>query len=187
MGVRRRSVKRSTADLEACFSKAWTLLDSGKHVAGFRLLLETAERGHVASQSGVGYLYDVGRGVRRSPTRALRWYRLAARQGDLVAANNLGTVFRDRGSRRPALRWFWKAVALGDSDALLEIARLEAAARGGRRRAVRHLRQLLRREDSTESTREDAQALLVELQPVTRRAARARTGAGATTAPRSRR
>jgi TPR repeat protein len=91
------------------------------------------------------------------------WYRKAARRGDSSAAFNLGTVFRDKGKQRQALRWFRRSLDLGEGDALLEIAKLKAVVRGGRPRAVEILNQLLQRNDCTEATGEEAQVLLDSL------------------------
>ena len=54
------------------------------------------------------------------------WYRRAVRQGQAAAANNIGTIYRDEGRLRLAIRWFAKAADLGDGDALLEMAKLYA-------------------------------------------------------------
>ena len=71
---------------EKRLSEAWGLLDAGRDRQGYRALLEAACMGHVEAQQGVGYLFDVGRGVRRSVKKALYWYRKAARAGDTAAA-----------------------------------------------------------------------------------------------------
>lgn len=151
------------SETETLFLKAWALLDSGKNEAGFETLLQAARRGHLGAQVGVGYLYDIGKGTKRSQKTALAWYRRAVRRGDSSAACNIGTVYRARKSNARAMFWFRRAVALGNADALLEIARLEAESGNNRKDALRHLTQLLRHKDIAEVTREDAKALLAEL------------------------
>ncbi len=145
------------------FSEAWELLDGGKARAGFRLLMRAAELGDIESQQGVGYCLDVGLGVRRSERDALYWYRRAARAGDACAACNIGILYKDKGSRRLAMRWFQKSVELGLDDTLLEIARLQLESPRTRAEAILTLRRLLRVEDIVDQVREDATALLSEL------------------------
>lgn len=60
------------------------------------------------------------------------WYRRAYANGDSCGANNIGTIYRDRGQPKRALDWFERAVKMGDVGALLEIARIH-------RRAAKHL------------------------------------------------
>lgn len=156
-------VKLEHRQAEELFREGWRLLDAGKDRRGYLALLESARRGHVEAQQGLGYLFDVGRGVRRSVKDALYWYRRAARAGDGAAAGNIGILYRDRRSRALAMRWFRKAVELGVSDVLLEIARLEASSARGRRAAILTLRRLLACRDVLDSTREEAEELLLDL------------------------
>ncbi|KFE60878.1 tetratricopeptide repeat protein [Hyalangium minutum] len=108
------------------FSEATRLMARGRIKAAFHRFFEAAKAGDSRAQLNVGYLYDTGHGVARSRTSALAWYRKAVRGGEAAAANNIGTVYRDEGRLRLAVRWFEKSAAMGDKDALLEVARLYA-------------------------------------------------------------
>jgi TPR repeat protein len=101
-------------------------LERGKVKEAFRLFFTAAKAGDSRAQLNVGYLYDTGQGVSRSRTHAMQWYRKAVQQGEAAAANNIGTIYRDEGRMRLAVRWFEKAAAMGDGDALLEMAKLYA-------------------------------------------------------------
>jgi hypothetical protein len=114
------------ASAETPFSDASRLLERGKVEEAFRLFFAAAKAGDSRAQLNVGYLYDTGQGVSRSRTHALQWYRKAVQQGEAAAANNIGTIYRDEGRLRLAVRWFEKAAAMGDGDALLEMAKLYA-------------------------------------------------------------
>lgn len=107
-------------------NEASRLLERGRLDEAFHLFFEAARAGDASAQLNVGYLYDTGRGVARSRTSALAWYRKAVRGGQAAAANNIGTIYRDEGRLRLAVRWFEKSAAMGDPDALLEVARLYA-------------------------------------------------------------
>ncbi len=157
--------KVQSMDLEVKFREACAHLDAGRHREAFRLFHEAARAGHVASLLNLGYCFDVGHGVRRSREQALFWYRKAATKGDGAAANNIGTLYRDEGRPRLAARWFQKAVSLGATDALLELARLYEGAFHDLARARAALVRLKRSKKVTEDAREQASALLSKLSP----------------------
>lgn len=117
------------------------------------------ELGRLDAQTSLGHCYDVGTGVRPSRQKALYWYRKAAVRGNCSAANNIGTVYRDAGRPRIALRWFQKAVALGDAHSLLNIAKLFLGPLRDPEQARRALARLARYRRVTEDTQEQAAAL----------------------------
>jgi localization factor PodJL len=53
---------------------------------------KAAERGLTDSQFNLGILYENGRGVPRDLQEAYKWYALAARSGDPVAARRLDQI-----------------------------------------------------------------------------------------------
>lgn len=148
---------------EALFREGWRLLDMGRDQDGCAVLLQAAKLGHTEAQQSVGYLRDIGRGVGRSRRAALFWYRKAARAGDSAAAGNIGILYREAKNLELARRWLRRAVTLGHTDMLLELARLEAATRVRRPAALEALRALLAAENIAEATREEARALLARL------------------------
>ncbi len=152
------------------FKEADAQLDAGHHREAFRLFHQAARAGHRASWLNVGYCFDVGLGVRRSRERALFWYRKAASKGDGAAANNIGTLYRAEGRPSLAARWFQKAVSLGDTGALLNLAKLYLGPLDDRAKAKSALTRVARARDVTEDTREQAEALLSQMQPVRKRA-----------------
>jgi uncharacterized protein len=93
--------------------------------AAFRVLLHAAKRSDHRAFVNLGYAYDVGRGVRRSKAKALRWYRRALEHNEAAAAaNNIGTIYRDRGDALRARSWFRRAVALGSSGSNVALGKL---------------------------------------------------------------
>ena len=85
-------------------------------------------------------------------------------QGEAAAANNVGTIYRDEGRLRLALRWFEKAAAMGDGDALLEMARLQAGPLQDTAEARKLLSRVLKSKRATLDSREDAERLLRTLE-----------------------
>ncbi len=145
------------------FSEASQFWEAGDLKAALRLFLENAKAGDVASQLNIGYFYDRGLGVRRNTRLALQWYRRAYQNGDASAANNIGTIYRDRGNRRRALEWFLRAFRSGNVDSSLEIAKLYLAIRGRHRDAKAYLRIVIRSNQVTAASAEEAHTLLRNL------------------------
>ncbi len=135
------------------------LLEQGRLTEAFQHFLAAAKAGDSRAQLTVGYLYDTGQGVDRSRTHAMTWYRKAVRSQEAAAANNIGTIYRDEGRLRLAIRWFEKAATLGDGDALLEMAALYAGPLEEPARA----RKLLARVRSSKRATADSKALAERL------------------------
>lgn len=143
------------------FERANALWEAGRLRAAFDAFKSGAEQGDAGCQHNLGYLYDCGIGTRRNLAAALRWYR-RAHSGDPSgsAANNIGTIFRDRGARAPAIRWLKRAIALGNIDSALNLAKLYLQRPGGTRRALPYLKMASRDQTVCENTTEQAAALL---------------------------
>jgi hypothetical protein len=56
-------------------------------------LREAAEQGYIPSMNNLGYLYQMGLGVKRDWPEAIKWYRRAAEHGDAMAQANLGMMY----------------------------------------------------------------------------------------------
>jgi TPR repeat protein len=159
---RKAAAKSPPADTR--FAEASRLLERGRIEQAFRLFLEAAKAGDSSAQLNVGYLYDTGQGVSRSRTQAVYWYRRAVRRGEAAAANNIGTIYRDEGRLRLAIRWFSTAADMGDGDALLEMAMLYAGPLEEPAKARRLLSQVLRSKRAALDSQEQARRLLDSLE-----------------------
>ena len=53
----------------------------GDYANALRIYRSLAAQGYARAQSGLGYMYGTGQGIRRDYAEALKWYRLAAAQG----------------------------------------------------------------------------------------------------------
>lgn len=159
---RKAAAKAPPADTR--FAQASHLLERGRIKQAFLLFLEVAKEGDSSAQLNVGYFYDTGQGVSRSRTLAVYWYRRAVRQGEAAAANNIGTIYRDEGRLRLAIRWFGKAANMGDGDALLEMAKLYMGPLEEPTRARRLLARVLASKRATLDSQEQAERLLRTLE-----------------------
>ena len=88
----------------------------------------------MAAQYNLGVMYRNGRGVSRDQTEAVRWYRLAADQGDARAQYHLGVMYGNgRGvpqDQTEAVRWFRLAADQGDTDAQFNLGFMYATGVG---------------------------------------------------------
>ncbi|WNL45328.1 hypothetical protein RKE25_18185 [Dyella sp. BiH032] len=152
--------------LHATFVEANDKWDAGDLHGAFKLLSAAASEGDAPSQSTLGYFYDTGVGTARDPDLAMLWYRRAARQKDVCATSNIAVCYRDQGDMRKARAWFRKALLLGDMDAALELGKLLllSQTRGSAARAKKYLTMAMTAELITEAGREEASALLAELE-----------------------
>jgi len=114
-------------------------------------------------------LYSAGRGVRKDPKKAAFWYRKAfnnrIRLNGSSAAISLGIDLKKCGNIQGAIRWFEKARALGDGSAYIQLARIYAKRKTGRKKAESLLKEvlLLDSDNASELDKEDAQQLLGNL------------------------
>ena len=171
MKTRRRKLKPTEAQIEALFLTAEYFESAGELRAAFQCLLAAAEAGDEFSQLGLGNCYAEGSGIRKNLRKAAYWYRKAYNnQGRGVrwstAALNLGIDFRNSGNLKAAISWFERARALQDGSACLELARIYATRKGGRRKAVALLKEVIEldRSYSTELDKEAAEEMLKVLQ-----------------------
>jgi len=165
------SSKRSRmARNDQLFIRADELEDRGELKAAFRLFLAGAKAGDVSCQLNLGNYYDDAKGIRRNRKAALYWYRRAYRRGNAAAASNLGMMWRNEGKPGRALVWFKRAVKMGDDEANLEIAKHYLEKENLPRRALPHLRRVVKSNSVTEAGAEEAEALLRKLAKRPRRA-----------------
>ena len=162
----KRSVRKkraSDASSEGEFRRASACWDRGDLKRAFAIFQSLAKRGDVGAQLNVGYFFDQGIGVSSNPVKALYWYRRGYRKGDPSCANNIATIYRDRGDLKRAVAWFLKAIRLGDDSGALELAKIYLDQNQYRNRVVGYLTRVSRSENVTESAKNEAARLLKRL------------------------
>ena len=92
---------------------AKTALQRGDYGTAMRAALPVANDENAEAQAFVGYLYEVGLGVKQSYSDALAWYQRAGDNGSTKAQHNLGMLyFNGMGVEQDhvaAYQWFLKA------------------------------------------------------------------------------
>jgi uncharacterized protein len=71
----------------------------------FEILMPLAETGEPQAQKVIAHMYSFAQGVPENSTEAIKWYRLAAEQGDPVAQNNLASHLIEENIEE-AIRWY---------------------------------------------------------------------------------
>lgn len=115
-------VRRQTDSLWLA-AETFEQTDPRKH---FRLLRTLLATGHsdTGLMASVANLYSEGRGVKPSHSQALRWTKRAWRRGFSIAALNFGIGEAKASRTNSAVKWFRRAIALGDVDAPFHLAKL---------------------------------------------------------------
>ncbi len=90
----------------------------------FQLVRRAVRLGLREAQGSFASAYDRPDSVRPSRRMAVHWYRKAWRSGSAIAARNLGVTMQAEGRRGSAILWFRRAIAAGDPDARLDLAKL---------------------------------------------------------------
>lgn len=130
-----------------------------------RLLESAVAAGRLNAVFTLARCFDMGLGVTRDSAKALALYRKAHRSGDPLAAWNLAILYRELGEQRLSDQWFLRAANDGDSDAIIEVAKLTQSRKWSRNRAqqaIRRLRKLARDDHDPEAI--GARELLAQLQ-----------------------
>ena len=78
----------------------------------FEILMPLAKVGNSQAQKVIAHIYSLGQGVVANATEAIKWYCLAAEQGDPVAQNNLASHLLDENPEE-AIKWY---VAAAEQD-----------------------------------------------------------------------
>ncbi|MET4898247.1 SPOR domain-containing protein [Sphingomonadaceae bacterium jetA1] len=105
----------ASADVKAGVD-AWARGDFRQAVEEWR---GPAVAGDADAQFNLGQAYKLGRGVPVDPTLAESWFRKAAAQGHVQAADNYGLALFQAGKKTEALPWLEKSVAHGEPRAQL--------------------------------------------------------------------
>lgn len=113
-------------DALGVFSEAFHAQEAGDLETAIRLYKKASRMGFVSAQTNLGNLYDDVL-VPSQPRKAVETYRRAVRRGSEVGAWCLAVHYRNLGERRWYRYWLARAAAMGDEDAIDELARLDEA------------------------------------------------------------
>lgn len=144
-------------------SAAW---DRGDIDEARKIFEVGAKLGDPSCQLNLGVFLEVGLGGRQSISDAIKWYRKSFSEDPAGgAALNLADAYRKVNNSSRAVFWYKRAVAAGDGDAALELAKHIAAAerRGYRKRIKELLGRAIRSKIITPESKEKAKEWLAAL------------------------
>ncbi|WP_009633092.1 tetratricopeptide repeat protein [Synechocystis sp. PCC 7509] len=79
--------------------------DDSNFYEAFEILMRVAKKGHIQAQKIIANMYELGQGVESNTAETIKWYHLAAEQGDVVAQNNLASFLLDENPAE-AIKWY---------------------------------------------------------------------------------
>lgn len=89
-----------------------------------KALIEKADAGDAEAQFRVGSAYDTGTGAPRSGGKAMKYYLMAAQQGNAEAQNSVGSVLQAKKQYSEALTWYERASVQGHALATNNLAQM---------------------------------------------------------------
>ena len=105
----------------ADFNKGFKAAQSGDFKTALAEWTPLGELGYASAQYNLGIMYDNGNGVLENDKTAVKWFTLAADQGDILAQKQLGDMYLRVGKRRTAAKWITKAAKQGDASSQLNL------------------------------------------------------------------
>jgi hypothetical protein len=100
---------------------------AGDHAAAAQLILKAAQAGHPDARNQIGYVYEAGDGVTKSPTEAAKWYQAGATQGHARCQFALGSLYEAGSGVKEnwdeAARWYQKSAMQDDEYGMYSLGR----------------------------------------------------------------
>lgn len=105
--------------------KAGNAFNRSRYDVAAKLYVVLAKQGEVSAQTNLGWMFNNGKGVTKDIKEAIKWYRLAADQGNPIAQNSLGSVYLDDvQDKQEAMKWYLRSAAQGNTDAQKNLERM---------------------------------------------------------------
>ncbi|HRX35692.1 MAG TPA: tetratricopeptide repeat protein [Aestuariivirga sp.] len=127
------------------------------------MFLKLAEAGDASACGMVATMYFDGEGVAFDFDESVKWDLRAIELGDTTSLSNLAISYRNTGNAREARKWFEKAVATGDGEAALDLAKLLHVSDFEIDNVRRLLKMAVESDHMTPAGLEEAEAMLAAL------------------------
>ena len=105
-----------------------------------KCFIRAADLGNALAMERVGYMYNLGCGVKEDKTEALKWYRRAAEIGDVNLENHFAYCLEDGDGVEQnideAIYWFRRSAELDNKKAMFELAALLFEYKGNKAEAM---------------------------------------------------
>ncbi|MGI0118261.1 tetratricopeptide repeat protein [Zooshikella sp. RANM57] len=145
---------------ELIFSKAYKYYHVGRVADSFNWFVKGALAGNTSCMIWVGVLYGDGIKPDFRNQKEIKWYKKAWKKGELSSANNLAIVYKNQRKYGLAEKWFKLAIAKGDGDANLELAKLYIHLKADKGIIIQYLNETIESDYVTEASAEEASSLM---------------------------
>lgn len=142
------------------FDRADLLFEAGDYALAFSEFRRLAEEGSSSAMLRVASMLSAAMGTDYDLDEAIRWEKKAAELGDPIAFLNLGISYRCKGDLKRARESFELAYELDDPEAALELAKLYRVSDIESAKVHFYANKALSMGDLSESSVEEAKALL---------------------------
>jgi TPR repeat protein len=146
---------------KSLFDEGSAAYESGDYETAFALFLRSAQGGDVDSMTRVASMYGAGEGANLDFQKSIEWDEKAVEAGSIASISNLGITYRMCGDTRKARFWFEKAIAAGDCEAALDLAKMYLISDLETARIKKYLELVLSGENSSVAAREEAAEILL--------------------------
>lgn len=123
-------VVAATPESHHSFQSGWHAYENGDYQEAANIWEPLANAGNTNAQINLGFMYDYGQGVTRTPQIAARWYRAAASSGHEIAQYNLAILLMENGitsDNEDARHWMQRAAQQEYADAQYQLGLMIAA------------------------------------------------------------
>ena len=145
---------------DSLFKRAYKRYSLGDSRSAYEWFLRGANSGNSDCMIWVGFLIGDGVIADEHHQNEIWWYKRAWSKGNLLAPNNLAVVYKSLRNFGKAQYWYQVAIATGDGDAKVELAKLYIAYNTKFDVSLGLLKSALDDKYITEQSIEDARALL---------------------------
>ena len=109
----KQTLNSQTKTAEECFLTGKDYYDIKDYTHALEWFLKAAKQGNAKAQFHLGFMYDIGNGVKKDITKAVEWYQKAANQGLAGAQSILGNMYHTGNGvtkdYAKAVEWYQKA------------------------------------------------------------------------------
>eukprot|EP01084_Bolivina_argentea_P309187 534786_1 len=84
----------------------------------FKYYKIAADYGNNIAEHKIGYFFEEGIGTKKNITKAMQWYKISASRNNADSCNNLANCYSDLNNKDIAIKYYEKALALGNCEAV---------------------------------------------------------------------
>jgi TPR repeat protein len=145
------------------YSVAVDHYESEHFETAFKIFEKLAEHGHLESMSMLATMYGAGQFVSKNIAASIEWDTKAIAGGSKTSIANLATTYLQNNEKELAEKWFLQAIATGDGDSMLDLAKMKLEDENSITEVKKLLNDALESSSITENSRDEAASILRNL------------------------